>query len=88
MFRVEGDGICMEAKKCLASSDASDETGRSLVEKLREDQREVITLDYGEGVTEEDAKALSEKVQEAFPDCDVDYHFGGQPVYYYRLSLE
>ena len=85
---TEGDIIGLDDKKILAKSDSIDETVLSLLEKLKEDQHEVITLYYGEGVTEEDAKALSEKVQEAFPDCDVDYHFGGQPVYYYLLSLE
>ena len=34
------------------------------------------------------AAALAEKVQEAFPDCDVDFHYGGQPVYYYMISAE
>ena len=85
---TEGDIIGLDDKKILAKSDSIDETVLSLLEKLKEDQHEVIALYYGEGVTEEDAKALSEKVQEAFPDCDVDYHFGGQPVYYYLLSLE
>ena len=85
---TEGDIIGLDDKKILAKSNSIDETVLSLLEKLKEDQHEVITLYYGEGVTEEDAKALSEKVQEAFPDCDVDYHFGGQPVYYYLLSLE
>ena len=85
---TEGDIIGLDDKKILAKSNSIDETVLSLLEKLKEDQHEVITLYYGEGVTEEDAKALSEKVQEVFPDCDVDYHFGGQPVYYYLLSLE
>ena len=85
---TEGDIIGLDDKKILAKSNSIDETVLSLLKKLKEDQHEVITLYYGEGVTEEDAKALSEKVQEAFPDCDVDYHFGGQPVYYYLLSLE
>lgn len=85
---TEGDIIGLDDKKILAKSNSIDETVLSLLEKLKEDQHEVIALYYGEGVTEEDAKALSEKVQEAFPDCDVDYHFGGQPVYYYLLSLE
>ena len=37
---------------------------------------------------EEDAQALAEKLAEEYPDCDVDFHFGGQPVYYYMVSLE
>ena len=59
-----------------------------LLGKLKEDTHEMITLYYGEGVTEEDAAALAQQVGEKYPDCDVDYHFGGQPVYYYILSLE
>ena len=85
---TEGDIIGLDDKKILAKGDSIDETVMALLEKLKEDSHEVITLYYGEGVTEDDAKALSEKVAEKFPDCDVDYHYGGQPVYYYLLSLE
>lgn len=84
----EGDIIGLDDKKILAKSNSIDETVLKLLDKLKEDSHEVITLYYGADVKEEEAKALCEKVQEAFPDCDVDYHFGGQPVYYYLLSLE
>lgn len=84
----EGDIIGLDDKKILAKSNSIDDTVLKLLDKLKEDSHEVITLYYGADVTEEDASALCKKVQEAFPDCDVDYHFGGQPVYYYLLSLE
>lgn len=84
----EGDIIGLDDKKILAKSNSIDETVLKLLDKLKEDSHEVITLYYGADVKEEEAQALCEKVQEAFPDCDVDYHFGGQPVYYYLLSLE
>ena len=84
----EGDIIGLDDKKILAKSQSIDDTVLTLLDKLKEDSHEVITLYYGEGVTEEDAAALTEKITEAFPDCDVDYHCGGQPVYYYLLSLE
>ena len=84
----EGDIIGLDDKKILAKSNSIDETVLKLLDKLKDDSHEVITLYYGEGVTEEDAQALTQKVQEAFPDFDVDYHYGGQPVYYYLLSLE
>ena len=84
----EGDIIGLDDKKILAKSDSIDETVLKLIDKLKEDQHEVITLYYGQEVKEEDAAALADKVREAFPECDVDYHFGGQPVYYYILSLE
>ncbi len=84
----EGDIIGLDDKKILAKSDNVDETVLKLLDKLKEDQHEVITLYYGNEIKEEDAAALAEKVGEAFPDCDVDYHSGGQPVYYYLVSLE
>ena len=42
----------------------------------------------GEDVKEEDASALCDQLAELYPDCDVDYHSGGQPVYFYMISLE
>ncbi|MGN0823262.1 MAG: DAK2 domain-containing protein [Candidatus Gallimonas sp.] len=84
----EGDIIGLDDKKILAKSRSVDDTVLALLDKLKEDSHEVITLYYGEGVTEEEAQTLSAKVSEAFPDCDVDCHYGGQPVYYYLLSLE
>lgn len=48
----------------------------------------MITLYYGAGVKEEEAEALAAKVAERFPECDVDFHYGGQPVYYYMVSME
>lgn len=84
----EGDIIGLDDKKILAKSDNIDEAVLKLLDKLKEESHEVITLYYGAEVQEADAEALTEKVQEAFPDCDVDCHCGGQPVYYYLLSLE
>lgn len=88
-FEVEeGDIIGLDDKKILAKGKEVDETVISLLDELKEDYHEVITLYYGSDVTEEQAQELVQKVSEHFPDCDVDYHSGGQPVYYYILSLE
>ena len=84
----EGDIIGLDDKKILAKGENIDETVLMLLDKLKDESHEVITLYYGEGVDEADASTLTQKVQEAFPDCDVDFHYGGQPVYYYMLSLE
>ena len=61
------------------------ETIRTMAEK---EDAELISIYYGEGVSEEDANALAEKVSEVFEDLDVEVHFGGQPVYYYIVSVE
>ena len=65
-----------------------DETVLKLVAHMKEDFHQVITLYYGEDVKEEDAAALCAKLAELYPECDVDFHSGGQPVYYYVLSFE
>ena len=88
-FRLKaGDIIGLDNKKILAQGSTIDETTIKLIEAMKTNDHEMITLYYGEGVTEEDAEALSQEVAEEFPECDVDFHYGGQPVYYYMVSLE
>lgn len=84
----EGDIIGLDDKKILAKGDSVETTVCDLLAKIKEPSHEVITLYYGEDVTEEQAMAMRDKVAEIYPDCDVDVHSGGQPVYYYILSLE
>ncbi len=84
----QGDIIGLDSKKILAKGASVDETVIKLLDAMKKSDVEMITLYYGEDVTEEDAESLAEKVAEKFPDCDVDYHYGGQPVYYYMISLE
>ena len=84
----EGDIIGLDDKKILAKGADVEETLVSLISKLKDPSHEVITLYYGEEVTEEQAEEMKEKLSELYPDCDVDAHFGGQPVYYYIVSLE
>ncbi|MCH5147991.1 MAG: DAK2 domain-containing protein [Clostridiales bacterium] len=84
----EGDIIGLDNKRILAKSDSIEETTVKLVKALKNDDHEMITLYYGEGVKEEEAEELAAKITELYPDCDVDFHYGGQPVYYYMVSLE
>jgi DAK2 domain fusion protein YloV len=84
----EGDFIGLDNKKILAKGSSVEQTVEGLIAKMKEDVHQVITLYYGEEVKEEEAEALCEKIAEKYPDCDVDFHNGGQPVYYYILSLE
>ena len=84
----EGDIIGLDDKKILAKSHSLEETVLKLIGKMKEEFHQVITLYYGEDVKEEEAEALSAVIAEKYPDCDVDFHNGGQSVYYYILALE
>ena len=48
----------------------------------------IISIYYGEDVKEEDADALREFAETEFPDADVTVYRGGQPIYYYIVSVE
>ena len=84
----EGDIIGLDNKRILAKGEDVDETVLSLIKALKKPDHEMITLYYGEGVTEEEAQSLTERVASEYSDCDVEVHYGGQPVYYYMVSLE
>ncbi len=59
-----------------------------MVDQLVTDESGIISLYYGEEVSGEDASALAEKLQEKYADIEVEVNNGGQPVYYYILSVE
>ncbi len=82
-----GDIMGLDNKKILSQGKDVSEVTLDLIEKLR-DGEEIITLYYGQDVKEEEAEALREKIEEKYPDCDVDIHYGGQPIYYYYIALE
>ena len=84
----EGDIIGLDDKKILAKSQTVEETTLKLIAKMKEDFHQMITLYYGEDVKEDEAEQLCAAIAEKYPDCDVDFHNGGQSVYYYILSLE
>ncbi|WP_044826009.1 DAK2 domain-containing protein [Clostridium aceticum] len=59
-----------------------------LLNKTVTEEDEIITIFYGEDTEEEAASLLKNRVEELFPDCDVELYYGGQPLYYYIFSIE
>ncbi len=72
----------------LAVGDDVEATTLALLETLVDEDSELISLYYGEEVSEEAAAELIAKVEERYPEVDVDAHSGGQPIYYYVLAVE
>ena len=62
----------------------AEETIRAMVDE----DSELISIYYGEDMSEEDAESLGEKIKQAYPDCDVEVNYGGQPIYYCVVSVE
>ena len=85
---TKGDIIALDNKKVLAKGkDLAKVTG-DLIEKLRYNAHSLVNLYYGSDVTEEEATALQAKLAERYPELDVELFYGGQPIYYYIVSLE
>ncbi|GFI03332.1 putative protein [Lachnospiraceae bacterium] len=68
-------------------SDVSDVTYQMVREMMNEDL-ELISVYYGADVTEDAAELLKGRIAEAFPSCDIELQYGGQPIYYYIISAE
>ena len=84
----EGDIMGIGDKGLVSvGNDISDVTFNLIKDAVDEDS-ELISIYYGADVKKEDAEAFAARVEESFPDCDVQNYYGGQPIYYYIVSVE
>jgi hypothetical protein len=84
----ENDIMALGDKGLVAvGKDISDTTFR-LISALTDNDSEIISIYFGEEVSEEEADALTARVEKEYPDVDVQTNFGGQPIYYYIVSVE
>lgn len=59
-----------------------------MVDAMMTQDKELISVYYGEEIDKDDAEKLSERLSEKYPDCDIELQYGGQPIYYYIISAE
>ena len=64
------------------------QTTMELIDHLVDEDTELICLYYGDEVQEDDANALLDALEKKYKNCDVELHYGGQPIYYYVISVE
>ena len=84
----EGDIMGIGDRGILAVGQSVEETTKEMLAQLVDEESELISLYFGQDVLEEDAENFAQEVEELYPDVDVDVHMGGQPIYYYVLSVE
>ncbi len=84
----QGNIMGIGDKTILAVGEEVAATALELIRCLADEESELISLYYGEEVKEEEADALAEEIMGQYPDLDVEIHYGGQPIYYYVLSVE
>ena len=84
----EGDIMGIGDDGILSVGPSVEGSVKEMLEIMADEDTELISLYYGEDVQEEDAERLAEEIADLYPDADVDMHSGGQPIYYYVLSVE
>lgn len=65
-----------------------EKTTNDMIDQLVDEDSELISIYYGEDIEEATAEMLIAGIEEKYPDCDVELHWGGQPIYYYVISVE
>ena len=84
----EGDIMGMIDNKIHTLGSDIAQVAEELLAAMVTDETELISIYYGEETKQEDAEALMAKAQEAYDMCDVEVHAGGQPLYYYLISVQ
>ena len=84
----KGDFMGIGDKGMLAVGASMEDVARETVANMVDEDSELISIYYGSDVSEEDAEHFRGLVEEQFPSCDVELQFGGQPIYYYVMSIE
>ena len=84
----EGDIIGIDSKAILAKGEKINNVTKDLVQKMMDKNISNISLYFGNEVTEDEASELAGDIKKKYNKCDVDIYYGGQPLYYYIVSLE
>ncbi|MBQ8468846.1 MAG: DAK2 domain-containing protein [Clostridia bacterium] len=84
----EGDIIGLDEKRIVAKGADVNEVSANTIEKMMKDTATTITLFYGQDVQAAEAELLGETLAQKYPELEVDVHYGGQPLYYYLISIQ
>jgi uncharacterized protein len=85
---AKNDIIGIFGGEIVVKGDDVAEVTKELLDKMVDADSELVSVYYGSDVAEDDAEALVEDLEEKFEDCDVEINEGGQPLYYYIVSVE
>ena len=85
---AEGDYLAICEGDIVGSSSDMEIVLKLMLKSLLRDDPEILTIYYGEEISQAEAEALQKQIQADYPDMEVELYFGGQPVYYYIISAE
>ena len=84
----EGDIMGIGDSGILAVGKTKEEVAKETIASMMDEDGEIISLYYGADTEEAEAEALAEELEALYPDCEIEVNQGGQPIYYYIISVE
>lgn len=84
----QGDYMGIGDSGILSVGEDMEAVTKDMVAEMADEDSAIISIYYGEEVAEAAAQKLGAEIEEQYPDCEVEVHFGGQPIYYYVISVE
>ncbi|PXV95417.1 hypothetical protein C8E03_10146 [Lachnotalea glycerini] len=84
----ENDIMGIGDHSILTVGRAVEKVTKDMLKELVDDESELISIYYGEDISEDIANKLAEEITNEYKNCEVEIHFGGQPIYYYIVSVE
>ncbi len=84
----KGEIIGLLGKEIVCTGSEVEGVTEELVAHLYDEGIDMITIIYGEDVSEEDAEKLAAKIEELYSDADIELIYGGQPLYHYLIAAE
>lgn len=84
----ENDIMGIGDHSILAVGEDVEAVSLELIRAMMDEEAELISIYYGAEITAEVAKGFAKKVEKAYPECDIELQAGGQPIYYYIISVE
>lgn len=75
-------------KGILSAGSSMEAVTDEMLEAMIDEDSELISVYYGSDINEADADAMKNRIAKKFPDCDIELQYGGQPIYYYVISVE
>ena len=84
----QNDYMGIGDKSILAVGTDMNTVTLEMLDRMIDEDTEMVSIYYGSDSSEEDAAVIAEAIEEKYPDCDVEVNDGGQPIYYYVISVE
>ena len=78
----------LDDKNIISIGEDVSDTTLELIDNLIEEESDLLSLYYGTAVDKSDAEELVGRIEEIYPGIEVELNYGGQPIYYYFLSIE